>query len=93
MKKEYGKTKWTKNAYILFSNEDEAIWALEKNNEVIDGYHIRVDWEGEGKQNDYDSTVFIGNIPFRIEEEDVRSHFEQAGKVVYVRVIWDPATL
>ena len=52
-----------------------------------------MDCEGESKKNDYETTVFIGNLPFRIEEEDVRSHFEQAGTVEYVRIIRDPVTL
>lgn len=59
----------------------------------MEGKHIRVDCEGEGKKNDFETTVFVGNLPFRIEEEDVRSHFEQAGKVDSVRIIRDPLTL
>lgn len=32
-------------------------------------------------------------MPFWIEEEDVRSHFAQAGIIESVWIIWDPITL
>jgi RNA recognition motif-containing protein len=35
-----------------------------------------MDHKEEGdNQNDYEKTVFIGNMPWVINEEDVRKHF------------------
>lgn len=49
--------------------------------------HIRVDVEDSEK--DFDSTIFIGNLPWVIQEEDVRAHFEDCGKILNVRIIRD----
>jgi RNA recognition motif-containing protein len=58
-------------------------------------------------QNDYDSTVFIGNLPFVTNEEELRRHFADVAKmdstslgtanaatdgILNVRVIRDPVT-
>lgn len=44
--------------------------------------------EGE-KDNDYNSTIFIGNLPWVINDEELRSHFTDCGKILNVRVIRD----
>jgi RNA recognition motif-containing protein len=46
--------------------------------------HLRVDvdYKEEGAHlNDYESTVFVGNMPWVINEEDVRKHFQDCGKI------------
>ena len=43
-------------------------------------------------QNDYEKTIFIGNLPWVVNEEDLRKHFEDSGKILNVRVIRDPRT-
>ena len=57
--------------------------------------------EGRDAQNDFETTVFIGNLPFIVSEEDVRKHFlsslkqyENEGKdpILNVRLIRDPQT-
>jgi len=86
-----GVTRQTKNGYILFSTKEEAEKALELNNSVLEENHLRVD--KEEKENDYESTVFIGNIPFKASEEDIRNHFKSVGDIISVRLIWDKETL
>lgn len=39
---------------------------------------------------DHLRTAFVGNLPFDIEEEEVREAFQQFGEIAYVRVIKDP---
>lgn len=51
--------------------------------------HLRVDLESEETKHDYESTIFIGNLPWVISEEDVREHFEDCGKILNVRIIRD----
>ena len=52
----------------------------------------------EGKEernlNDFETTVFIGNLPFITNEEDLRAHFNdlEEGGILNVRVIRDPKT-
>lgn len=43
-------------------------------------------------KEDFSKTAFVGNLPFNIEEEEVRSEFEQFGPIRYVRLIRDPVT-
>jgi len=37
-------------------------------------------------------SVFVGNIPFEIEEEDLRNHFSDCGQIDNVRIIRDKKT-
>lgn len=85
---------------MLLTTEDEAKKACETlNQSVLNGKHIRVDIdfkeEGSKGSNDFETTVFIGNLPFIVNEEDVRSHiagaFEgRADPIRNVRLIRDP---
>lgn len=61
---------------------------------MIGNKHIRVDLDSkpEGEENDFDTSIFIGNLPWVIQEEDLRKHFEEAGKILNVRVIRDKDT-
>lgn len=46
--------------------------------------------EGDDKaKEDYDSTIFIGNLPWVINDEDLRTHFEDCGRILNVRVVRD----
>ena len=62
--------------------------------------HIRVDvdFHEERYQNDFESTIFIGNLPFITNEEDLRAHFidgsggENDNLISNVRIIRDPKT-
>ena len=38
------------------------------------------------------STLYVGNLPYRANEQDVQTHFEQQGKVVSVRLMKDRRT-
>lgn len=52
-----------------------------------------VDFREERYQNDFESTLFIGNLPFITNEEDLRAHFNNfADKIQNVRIIRDPKT-
>ena len=72
--------------------EDAAKAAAELNQTVIGDKHIRVDLDGAKKEEDFESTVFIGNLPWVVSEEELRAHFAEAGKILNVRVIRDKDT-
>jgi len=65
---------------------------------VLGDKHVRVDidMKDESKsQNDFETTIFIGNLPFIVNEEEVRSHFlscfgENEDPILNVRLIRDP---
>ena len=49
----------------------------------------------EKNTNDFETTIFIGNLPFIVNEEDVRAHFALEFKgltdpILNVRLIRDP---
>lgn len=41
---------------------------------------------------DFKTTVFVGNLPFVVSEEEVRTHFAQYGTILNVRLIREPKT-
>jgi RNA recognition motif-containing protein len=43
----------------------------------------------EGGGGGSGSTVFCGNLPFSVDENKVRSHFESCGDIKGVRIAYD----
>ena len=41
---------------------------------------------------DFTKTIFIGNLPYVVSEEDIRHQFEDCGKIENVRLVRDPKT-
>ena len=63
------------NAYIVFENKDSVAKALSLNNTVLLGRHIVVDTVGKKEHTDKDAnsrTLFVGNLPFKCDEEELR---------------------
>ena len=38
------------------------------------------------------NSIFVGNLPFNVREEDLRQAFERFGRVASVRIMTDPST-
>jgi RNA recognition motif-containing protein len=36
--------------------------------------------------------LFVGNLPFRASEDELRDHFEQCGEVTYCKICYDRET-
>jgi nucleolar protein 12 len=87
-----------KHAYVLLSDKADMDKALELNQEVFEGKHLRVDRAFGSKEldrkseNDFNTTIFVGNLPFVVGEEEVRQHFEPCGTITNVRLIREPKT-
>lgn len=78
------------NAYVVFEAEEGAEKALERNGmEIEKNFHIRVDRVSKSSSHDHKRSIFIGNLPFDINELPVRQHFEECGKVEGVRLVRD----
>ena len=41
---------------------------------------------------DYESTIFIGNLPFIVSEEELRTAFVDCGSIQNIRLVRDPKT-
>ena len=96
IKKDHGDQKDSKNAYVLLETAEMAQEASKKlNQHKLESKHLRVDvdFREERYQNDFESTLFIGNLPFITNEEDLRAHFENfSDKIQNVRIVRDPKT-
>ncbi|XP_069842045.1 RNA-binding protein 34 [Dendropsophus ebraccatus] len=81
------------NAYVVFKEQDSAAKAIVRNGtEISGGFHIRVDLASKGSSHNNKKTVFVGNLPYDIEDETLREHFSQCGTIEGVRIIRDKNT-
>nr|CAD1818656.1 unnamed protein product [Ananas comosus var. bracteatus] len=92
------------HAYIVFKDEQSTHAALSNNMALIGGNHIRVDMacpprkklKGDAPLYDRKRTVFVGNLPFDVKDEELYQLFCGASasesNIEAVRVIRDPHT-
>uniref|UniRef100_A0A8D8QFU1 RNA-binding protein 34 n=1 Tax=Cacopsylla melanoneura TaxID=428564 RepID=A0A8D8QFU1_9HEMI len=79
------------NAYVRFKNIESVEKALEMNGIVVNEHTIRVDTAlKQPKANSH--SIFIGNLPFEAEEEELRKAFQTCGEIDNVRIIRDQKT-
>ncbi|CAI4231968.1 unnamed protein product [Auanema sp. JU1783] len=79
--------------YVKFKEAASVEKALEKNGEEIDGHKIRVSTLSKKKDYDKNTTVYIGNLPFTAQEDEVAAVFEESvGPVEFVRITRDKDT-
>ncbi|NP_001267538.1 uncharacterized LOC101206555 [Cucumis sativus] len=91
------------HAYVVFKTEESAWASLSHNMAVFAGNHIRVDRAcpphkklkvGNGPIYDPKRTVFVGNLPFDVKDEELYQLFcgidNMGSSVEAVRVIRDP---
>lgn len=86
------------NAYVVFKEEKYVDQAIEKcHNKTIelDGkeWRLRIDRVTSSKEaktpDDNSFTIFCGNLPFNINENDLYQHFDDCGTITSVRVVRD----
>lgn len=79
-------------AYVKFMTAESAKKALKCNGKKLDGFHLRVDMAARDQVRDIKKSVFVGNLPFDMEEETMRSHFADCGTIDNVRIVRDSKT-
>lgn len=90
--KQYVSNASSKNCYILFSKQEEAQKAVSQfNSAEFEGRHLHVTL-AKTIDKDYKTTVFVGNLTYETDEEDLRNFFLECGVVDYVRVVRDKFT-
>lgn len=82
----------SKNAYVVFTSQAQAELATSCNGALFEDHHVRVDLAERSKVHANDRSVFVGNLPFDVEEEELHQAFAECGAVESVRVVRDPAT-
>lgn len=81
------------NAYVVFVKEEDARTAAKEANGVIfQGNHLHTDMADNDATPDHRRSVFIGNLPFDVEEEELYECFGHCGEVSSVRVVRDRGT-
>ena len=62
------------------------------NGSMWEGKHLRVDSVGNPGVRDHKRCVFVGNLPFDVQDEDVWNTFERCGEIEFVRIVRDKKT-
>jgi nucleolar protein 12 len=71
-----GDQKGSVNAYIVYKDAISVQAAFVENNSLVENRHIRVD-TANPTLFDTQRSVFIGNLPYKIDEEELREHFSK----------------
>ncbi|KAI9090557.1 hypothetical protein DFS34DRAFT_653999 [Phlyctochytrium arcticum] len=79
----------TLNAYVVYAEKESVDKALAENGTEFMGKHLRVDRAVMPEKHDTKRSVFLGSLPFDIDEESVRTFFSQCGDVENVRLLRD----
>jgi len=85
------------NAYVVFADAAPVEAAVATNAQLAFGRHLRVDRAappsgGATGATTHKRSVFLGNLPFDLQEEAVWEAFSSLGSVEAVRLIRDPQT-
>jgi nucleolar protein 12 len=80
------------NAYIVYTDKASAEKALEMNAQIFHEKHLRVDNAATPKNHDRKKSVFIGNLPFDAQEEELWEFFKECGDIENVRIVRDAKT-
>eukprot|EP00854_Cymbomonas_tetramitiformis_P024028 gene24028-29157_t len=89
--------------FVTYENTDDATAAVEAlNGHVIDGRELRVDFHQQNRtprertarpqQNRSGHRIYIGNLPWRFDDYDLKDAFDEFGNVEDARVITDRET-
>ncbi|XP_066280947.1 RNA-binding protein 34-like [Branchiostoma lanceolatum] len=90
MRQEIQEKKRNMNCYVVFTEKASAQAALKRNGTIVGGsHHIRVDLASNSQKFDHKLSIFVGNLPFDVEDDSVYEHFSQCGEVEGVRIIRD----
>ncbi|XP_074329406.1 uncharacterized protein LOC141667016 [Apium graveolens] len=105
IKKEFNAAVDNVHAYIVFKTDESAKASLSHNMAVIGGNHIRVDRACPPRKKlkgddaplyDCKRTVFIGNLPFDVKDEEIYQLFSglanMNSSIEAIRVVRDPGT-
>ncbi|XP_060536421.1 RNA-binding protein 34 [Cylas formicarius] len=92
IKKEFHPDRNTVHAYIRFNNSEDAKKAEVENGALFKNHHLRVHCCGSKAEHDESKAIFIGNLNFDAEEEDLWTLFKVCGPISHVRIVRDGRT-
>ncbi|KDR08159.1 RNA-binding protein 34 [Zootermopsis nevadensis] len=80
------------HAFVTFHDSESAQKALVANGTIFEEHHIRVDMASGKTDYDQKKAVFLGNVPFAAEDDDLWKIFESCGKISSIRLVRDRTT-
>ncbi|KAG5439345.1 hypothetical protein PCK2_000843 [Pneumocystis canis] len=80
------------NAYIVYETRKSSEDALVLNGTLFLDRHIRVDSIAHPTPHVPKRSIFIGNLSFNAQEEQLWSHFSHCGEIEFVRIVRDNKT-
>ncbi|CAG8508417.1 13771_t:CDS:2 [Funneliformis caledonium] len=80
------------NAYIVYKELSSVQNAITMNAQMFMEKHLRVDSVANPQNHDRRRTVFIGNMSFDAQEEELWVQFESCGEIENVRIVRDNKT-
>ncbi|KAG5518982.1 hypothetical protein PMAC_002513 [Pneumocystis sp. 'macacae'] len=80
------------NAYIVYETKESSEKALALNGVVFLDRHLRVDSVAYPTPHAPKRSVFIGNLSFNAQEEELWSYFAHCGEIEFVRIVRDNKT-
>lgn len=81
------------NCYVVFEQEDSVQKATQENGRIFLDKHLRIDQVTEQKPvASGKKSIFVGNLPFNVQEEEIWKLFETCGVIESVRIVRDAAT-
>ncbi|XP_075222700.1 RNA-binding protein 34-like isoform X1 [Lycorma delicatula] len=78
--------------FVKFVNKSSVDESLKANGTVYEEHHLRVDRITSDKTESTQNSVFLGNVPFDVADNDVRKVFEGCGEIESVHIIRDNKT-
>ncbi|KAI5951909.1 NOP12 [Candida jiufengensis] len=94
-KKNLHKSRDSVNAYIVFSEKSSSLLVCKKlNGKIFENHHLRVDHIAHPSPKDNKRTIFVGNLDFEEQEENLWKYFNSKleNDVESVRIIRDSKT-
>ncbi|KAL5238759.1 hypothetical protein ACI65C_006169 [Semiaphis heraclei] len=93
MKGDFHPQRDTANVYVRFKTIEQAQKALVLNATQFEGHTIRVDMAlNTGHKQNMKKGIFIGNLPYSIQEDEIWDYFKDCGPISAVRIVRDNAT-
>ncbi|XP_019865182.1 RNA-binding protein 34 [Aethina tumida] len=92
IKSEINPKRKTVNGYIKFAKEEDAKKAVEQNGKLFNDHHLRVHLLDSSEKPDETKAIFIGNLSFEAEEDDLWKIFEPCGPIDSIRIVRDRKT-
>lgn len=87
IKKDFHPERKSISAFIRYEKPESAKEALSLTGTEFQEHHITVTLSSEKKETN--KAIFVGNLSFSIEDEDLWQHFAECGKIVDVRIVRD----